>query len=235
METVSYIIGDIHGQADLLEQLLANIESRHNWKYPSKAGKLVYLGDYIDRGSNSLGVIDLAIKGIPNFSSIYLKGNHEEFLLKALMSEERAVWNNWMSAGGETTLKSFGYDLFLNKFDSQILKDCLGKERISWLNSLDLTYQFSDVICVHAGFLPETPISEQSEKDMLWIRKRFLDSNHDFGYGVIHGHTPDKRPVVKPNRICVDTGAGMGGELTALIIDKPWHELRFEPEFISAS
>lgn len=233
METVSYIIGDIHGQAEMLERLLANIESRHKWKSPDKNGKIVYLGDYIDRGAESLRVIDLAIKGIAEFSSVYLKGNHEQLLLEAMNSDDRGVWNNWMSAGGEVTLKSLGYDLFQSKFDSVLLKELLGAPRVEWLNKLELTHQFDDIICVHAGFFPEVPIAEQVEKDMLWIRKRFLESKFDFGFGVIHGHTPEDAPVVKSNRIGLDTGAGMGGELTALVVDKPWAEIVIQPDFIS--
>lgn len=235
METISYIIGDIHGQADMLERLLANIESRHEWKSPSKNGKIVYLGDYIDRGPDSLKVIDHVIKGIPDFSNVFLKGNHEQMLMEAMISDDRNVWNNWMSAGGERTLKSLGYDLFQSKYDSALLKDLLGPVRVEWLSKLHLTYQFDDIICVHAGLLPEVSISEQTEKDMLWIRKRFLQSNYDFGLGVVHGHTPEDAPVVKPNRICLDTGAGMGGELTALVVDKPWAQIVSQPDFISVS
>lgn len=219
----------------MLERLLENIQSRHDWKFPDKAGQLVFLGDYIDRGPSSLGVIDLAIKGVKGFSSVYLKGNHEDFLLKALDSDERVVWNNWMSAGGEATLKSLGYDLFLNQYNPALLKDLLGTERIAWLKDLKLMFQLEDILCVHAGFNPSFPISEQNEKDMLWIRKRFLDSDHDFGFGIVHGHTPNNRPIIKPNRICIDTGAGMGGELTALVVNKPWNDIQQQPDFISVA
>ena len=217
----------------MLEQLLENIKSRHCWKFPDKDGQLVFLGDYIDRGPNSIGVIDLVMKGLDGFSSIYLKGNHEDFLVKALKSDDRSVWNNWMSAGGEATLKSLGYDLFLNQYNSTLLENLLGEDRIAWLKSLKLMVQLGDILCVHAGFNPNIPISEQTEKDMLWIRKRFLESNHDFGFGIIHGHTPADKPVVKHNRICLDTGAGMGGELTALVIDKSWKDTQQQPDFIS--
>ena len=109
----------------------------------------------------------------------------------------------------------------------------MGQERLDWLDNLELTHQLDDIVCVHAGFLPEVPLSKQVEKDMLWIRKRFLESKYDFGFGIVHGHTPDKAPIVKSNRICIDTGAGMGGELTALVIDRPWSEIVSQPDFIS--
>jgi len=217
----------------MLDRLLAAIESRHEWKSTNLSGRIIFLGDYIDRGPDSLKVIDLAMKGLAKFSSVYLKGNHEQLLIDATKSDERYVWNNWMSAGGEVTLKSLGYDIFTNGYDPDLLRESLGKDRVDWLNKLLTSYQLEDIICVHAGLNPDVPISEQIEKDMLWIRKRFLESDHDFGIGVVHGHTPHDRPIVKSNRICVDTGAGMGGELTALVVDKPWAEIVIQPNFIS--
>lgn len=217
----------------MLERLLAAIESRHKWKAANLAGRIVFLGDYIDRGPDSLQVIDLAIKGLVGFECVFLKGNHEQLLIDAMNSDERSIWNNWMSAGGEVTLKSFGYDLFKNRYDSNLLKELLGDNRVDWLNELLTIYPLEEIVCVHAGLNPGVPISEQNDKDMLWIRKRFLDSDYDFGVGVVHGHTPHDRPVVKPNRICLDTGAGMGGALTALVVDKPWMEIVIQPDFIS--
>lgn len=217
----------------MLERLLAAIESRHEWKSAYLAGRIIFLGDYIDRGPDSMKVIDLAMQGLAKFSSIFLKGNHEQLLIDATKSDERHVWNNWMSAGGEVTLKSLGYDIFTSGYDPDLLRESLGKDRVDWLNKLLTSYQLEDIICVHAGLNPSATISEQTEKDMLWIRKRFLESNHDFGLGVVHGHTPHDRPIVKPNRICVDTGAGTGGELTALVVDKPWAEIVVQPDFIS--
>lgn len=233
MDIIHYIIGDIHGQAQMLEDLLAMIQSHHQWKYPELQANLVYLGDYIDRGPDSKAVIDLVMAGLPSFSSICLKGNHEDLLWKCLHNDERSHWNNWMSAGGEVTLKSFGYDLFQSKYNAILLKETLGKKRINWLSNLELTYQYSDFICVHAGFTPGISIEDQNEHDMLWIRRRFLEGNHKFGYGVIHGHTPNNVPVIRPNRICLDTGAGVGGELTALVVNASWEEVRQEPKFLS--
>jgi len=233
LKPISYIIGDIHGQADLLEKLRENIVGYHDWKFPQQPGQVIYLGDYIDRGPKSLEVIDMAMSGISNFESIFLKGNHEQFVLEACYSYDRSTWHNWMSAGGEITLKSLGYDLFEHGYDAEILRDYLGPSRLKWLKNLKLSYRLNDIVCVHAGLVPDVPLADQVEKDMLWIRNRFLKSDFDFGFGVVHGHTPEKRPIVKQNRICIDTGAGMGGELTALVVDKPWPELRLDPKFLS--
>lgn len=231
--TIHYAIGDIHGQHDQLSALLNAIEARHHWKYTDHKGVLVYLGDYIDRGPNSRAVIERVMEGVRGMESIHLKGNHEDLLLRCLESEERSAWNTWMAVGGEPTLQSFGYDLFYEKYNSARLADALGAPIIDWLTSLQLYHRYADFLCVHAGLLPPRLLKDQTEKDMLWIRRKFLDSDYDFGFGIIHGHTPSDRPEVKTNRIGIDTGAGQDGELTALIVDRPWADLVREPEFIS--
>lgn len=235
MNIIHYIIGDIHGQANKLAQLHGMIKARHEWKHPHQKGRLVYLGDYIDRGPDSARTIDLAIKGIDSFESIYLKGNHEAMLMDVLTWQRSSDWRFWMRAGGEPTLRSLGYDIFSDGFDIEALTSSLGELRIQWLMNLETRYQYDDFICVHAGLNPDAALSEQKEADMLWIRGKFLKSNHDFGIGVIHGHTPEDAPIIRANRIGIDTGAGMGGSLTALIIDKPWAKLIQDPVFLSAS
>lgn len=232
-EIIHYVIGDIHGQHDQLCSLLNAIESRHRWKHADKKAIIVYLGDYIDRGAGSRSVIERVMEGIEGFESVCLKGNHEELLLRCLETEERSAWNTWMAVGGEPTLKSFGYDLFYEKYNSARLSEALGEATLNWLRELRLFYRNSDFLCVHAGLLPNVSFENQKEKDMLWIRRQFLGSDYDFGFGVIHGHTPSDRPTVKPNRIGIDTGAGQGGELTALVVDRTWAELVREPIFIS--
>ncbi|MEP6342648.1 MAG: metallophosphoesterase family protein [Maricaulaceae bacterium] len=234
MDIIHYVIGDIHGQAEKLGTLLDMIKARHGWKFPDKTARLIYLGDYIDRGQKSAEVIDLIMKPMNGFETVCLKGNHEAMMLDAIMSDDYSRWRNWMSAGGEPTLKSFGYDLLLEKFNTDKLIKVVGKTRLDWLSGLKLSYQYADFLCVHAGLMPDVKIKDQVEKDMLWIRRRFLESDYDFGFGIIHGHTPETRPVVKRNRIGIDTGAGMGGELTALVVDRPWLKLIKSPVFLSA-
>ncbi|MEM9178096.1 MAG: metallophosphoesterase family protein [Pseudomonadota bacterium] len=231
--TIHYVIGDIHGQLDQLSALLDAIEARHRWKHADQKGVLVYLGDYIDRGSDSHAVIDRVMTGVDGFESVFLKGNHEELMLNCLETEDRSAWNVWMAVGGEPTLKSFGYDLFYEKYNSARLAEVLGQRVLNWLGSLQLFYRQADFLCVHAGLLPGALLERQKEKDMLWIRRQFLDSDYDFGFGVIHGHTPSDRPTVKPNRIGIDTGAGQDGDLTALVVDRAWADLIRDPTFIS--
>lgn len=231
--TIHYVIGDIHGQHDKLCALLDAIEARHHWKHADRKGVLVYLGDYIDRGPDSRAVIQRVIKGLDGFESICLKGNHEDLILRCLESDESSDWRVWMAVGGEPTLGSFDYDLFYERYNSTKLSNALGERVIEWLQSLRLYYRHADFLCVHAGLLPPRLLKDQTEKDMLWIRRKFLDSDFDFGFGVIHGHTPSDLPVVKSNRIGIDTGAGQDGELTALVVDRAWVDLVREPEFIS--
>jgi len=235
MDRIHYVVGDIHGQSHALESLLDMIEAYHGLSYKAHPASLVFLGDYIDKGIDSRGVIDIAMIGIDGFDAIYLKGNHEQLMLEALHDESFQKMNLWMSLGGETTLLSFGYDVFQDGFDLEKIKACIGVERMAWLSSLQIYYKYADFLCVHAGLVPEISLEEQKEKDALWIRGRFLDSDYDFGFGIIHGHTPTDKPIVRPNRIGVDTGAGYDydGTLTALVVNAPWTELIKKPQFLS--
>ena len=122
-------------------------------------------------------------------------------------------------------MKSFYYDILEQDFNTDKLKKKSGKQRLEWLPDLKLSYKYDDFLCVHADLMPHSRFNMQIEKDMMWIRHRFLDSHYDFGLGIIHGHTPESAPVVKSNRIGIDTGAGMGGDLTALVVDQPWRDL----------
>jgi len=234
MDKVHYIIGDIHGQANQLMRLLEMIQARHNWRHPDTPACLVYLGDYIDRGPDSARVIDIVMAGLGGFESIYLKGNHEALLLNVLTTGEDQAWRYWLAVGGRAALASFGRDRKIDEYHSVQLVRAIGREKIKWLQALKLSYQFNDFICVHAGFMPHIKLNRQNEKDMLWIRNRFLESDYDFGPGVIHGHTPSDAPIVKKNRIGIDTGAGMDGPLTALVVDKAWEDLIADPVFLQA-
>lgn len=232
-DPIHYVIGDIHGQQEQLCSLLDAIKSRHQWKHPDRQGKLIYLGDYIDRGEASKSVIERVMEGVEGFESVCLKGNHEALILRCLETEERSAWSTWMAVGGKPTLTSFGYDLSLERYDSDRLSEVLGDRVMNWLRSLRIYYRHADFLCVHAGLIPNVRLEDQNEKDMLWVRRKFLDSDFDFGFGVVHGHTPSNRPVVKRNRIGIDTGAGQHGELTALVIDRAWSDLVKEPTFVS--
>lgn len=219
MNQVFYAVGDIHGRDDLLALLHDHIRDHHALLHSDRAAKLVYVGDYIDGGAQSAAVLDRVMAGLPGFETVALMGNHEAMLLECLSTDNREAWYTWLSNGGEETLASFGISLRFGGYDPEALRDAVGPQRCAWLASLRLMYEAGPYVFVHAGVAPGIPLGEQSSKDLLWIRSRFLDSEEDHGRIVVHGHTPGDDPVVRANRICVDTGATSYGVLTAAVLD----------------
>jgi serine/threonine protein phosphatase 1 len=209
------------------------IETDRATHYPDSKAGIIYLGDYIDRGPSSRRVIDAVRNGLGEFDRIWLKGNHEAMMLDCLDPDRDDSWYGWLVNGGDATLQSFGYPLALRGYDSDVLAECLGDERVDWLSKLRLTYRVADYLFVHAGIRPGRRLEKQVERDLIWIREPFLSSRKDFGFVVVHGHTPVEEPEVKSNRICVDTGAVWGNRLTALVVDRTADELVRNPRFLS--
>ncbi len=228
MKIITYAVGDIHGRDDLLEKMNERIIAHHNAYHPDTMARVIYLGDYIDGGPDSKNVIDRLIRGVGDFKTICLRGNHEDMMLNCLNSDNRQVWHTWLSNGGEETLASFGISLRFGGYDPQQLAEVLGPCRIQWLQSLPLFYQINHHLFVHAGIMPGIPLEMQQESDLLWIRNRFQESEEDHGFCVIHGHTPADEPVICANRIGIDTGAVSNGKLTAVVLDG-----LMEPRFLS--
>lgn len=229
MTQIHYAIGDVHGRDDLLEILHQRINTFHQTKYEGRAATIVHVGDYIDGGANSVGVIDRLMGGLAGFETICLKGNHEDLLLTCLETDNRQAWYTWLGNGGDETLASLGVSFRFGGYDPAQLNEALGRKRISWLRSLPLYHCTDHYLFVHAGIVPETPIEEQEERHLIWIRSRFLDYEGDHGRRVVHGHTPTDLPVVRPNRIGIDTGATSNGKLTAAVLDGAK-----EPQFLTA-
>lgn len=219
MPRLYYAIGDIHGRDDLLEMLHQRITAFHYARYAGQPAAMVHVGDYIDRGANSIGVIDRLMAGVAGFEMICLKGNHEDLMLACLETDDRWAWDTWLRNGADETLNSLGVSFHSGEYDPLQLAQALGARRISWLRSLPLYHRSTHYLFVHAGIAPGKPVEEQEEKDLLWIRDRFLDHEGDHGYRVMHGHTPADHPVVRPNRICIDTGVISTGKLTAAVLD----------------
>jgi serine/threonine protein phosphatase 1 len=212
---VIYAVGDIHGRADLLAELHQMIETDRERIDPPGCALLLHLGDTIDRGPDNRDVIDRLMAGMPRFENVTLKGNHEAMLLDALEGSHGEAWDLWLQCGGSTTVRSF--DLAPDDPSTRdALREALGEPRLSWLRALPLTHRAGDYVFVHAGIAPGVPLEKQNEKDLLWIRRRFLDSEDDHGVIVVHGHTPADEPELRINRINVDTGAGWGRSLTAV-------------------
>jgi serine/threonine protein phosphatase 1 len=224
----AYAVGDVHGRLDLLEQLLLRIEDDNASRGPAKT-HLVLLGDLIDRGADSKGVIDLFLERRPSFAKIvFLKGNHEEFFLEAMLGD-LAMMQSWLGYGGTECAASYGIGegWIMNSSPSDIwsrLADAVPQSHIEFVQDMADTFRFGDYLFVHAGIRPGIPLDQQVSKDLRWIREGFLEDRTDHGMTVIHGHTIVKEVEELPNRIGIDTGAYRTGVLTAIGIeeDRRW-------------
>ena len=195
---LTYAIGDIHGCHDLLKALVAGVRDHA----ASRPYRLVFLGEYIDRGRDSAAVIatvrDLQAQSPETVTC--LMGNHEMMLLAAARDRSLTGW--WLGNGGGATLASFGAPS-LDDLPSDVLR---------WLESLPTQHEDARRIYVHAGLSPARPRHTQTDHDRLWIREPFLTADHDFGKHVVHGHTPQRDATCRTN---LDTAAVYGGALTA--------------------
>ena len=218
MKTLVCAIGDIHGRLDLLEQLYGLI-SMHPLVEKAERRVLLHLGDYVDRGPDSKGVIDRARKGLRGFESISLKGNHEALMLDFLDGKPESEWWVEDGMGGAEALESFGVDPSTASRDLEATRAKIGVETIAWLQALKLSHTEGGYFFAHAGVRPGVPLEKQSVEDLIWIRNEFTGSSRDFGARVVHGHSPSPKPEIKPNRIGIDTGAVWTGHLTAALID----------------
>lgn len=216
-----YAVGDIHGRLDLLIKLQAMILADAERRKADRR-TVVYLGDYVDRGPDSKGVVERLIeRPLEGFESVFIKGNHEDFLLRFL--DDGSLATSWMLNGGMATLRSYGIDVFdptriedrLNAARADLARTLPPRHR-EFLEGLALWHREGDYLFVHAGIRPGMPVEDQRESDLLWIRHEFLNSDADFGSVVVHGHTVVAEPETRVNRIGIDTGAVMTGCLTAL-------------------
>lgn len=221
-----YAIGDVHGRLDLLQRLLGLIRED---AAPAKAARktLVYLGDYIDRGPESKGVIDLLLSRPmreAGFEEIPLMGNHEDILLQFLADVRCGP--HWFAYGGMETLDSYGVRpprlLAAEEDLVRAQRELAGKippAHLEFLRRMKLSHEEGDYLFVHAGLRPGVALAEQIGQDLMWIRDEFLQSDADFGKLVVHGHTIAETPQVRANRIGIDTGAYATGVLTALVLE----------------
>jgi serine/threonine protein phosphatase 1 len=214
-----YAIGDIHGRRDCLDVLLERIGEDNDARAPAKT-TLVFLGDLVDRGDDSRGVVDRAMKLGDALDCRFLMGNHEEVFIKAWEGDESSA-RLFHRIGGRETALSYGvpasaYDAA--DFDQlvKLLDAHVPAEHIAFLRRFDDTYAAGDYLFVHAGIRPGRAIEEQDPTDMRWIRDRFLDDPRDHGMMIVHGHTVTPEVENLPNRIGIDTGAYASGKLTAL-------------------
>ncbi len=214
-------IGDIHGQLGKLHRLMQKLEPL------AEDDVLLFIGDYIDRGPDSAGVIDyLYHLGQDRPNTIFLRGNHDQAMMDARdlfdpnhtsdMSYDDIAW--WFAYGGRETLASYGS----TKHWWEHVPAC----HWEFLESTEMEYRTGEFIFVHAGLVPPGFTWPERTEPRLWIRWDFLKSDADFGGTVIVGHTPteDEKPLVMANKVDIDTGAGYGGPVTAILLDttKPY-------------
>jgi serine/threonine protein phosphatase 1 len=216
------VIGDIHGRSDLLDQVVEEIK-RDLETSPVAEGLTVTLGDYVDRGPDSRGVLDRLARNPFPTRYIALKGNHEA-LFEAFLRDP-TVASQWRRWGGLETLHSYGVpvaQVMVGKgFEeaSTALRQSVPQEHFRFLGSLRFSLSLGDYFLCHAGVRPGVPLEHQQPEDLLWIREEFLNSRMSFGKVVVHGHTPTASPEVLPTRINIDTGAFATGRLTCLVLE----------------
>ncbi len=223
-----YAIGDVHGRLDLMDVLLVKIARDAQATEPAQKPVLVFLGDYVDRGPASRGVIETLIRlsAAHNLELRALKGNHEQALLSFL--EDPDFGPAWVQNGGAAALASYGVAAPQTRNQTEgweqtreKFAQALPPEHLKFLRDLEIHAEYGDYIFVHAGLRPGVPIARQTEQDMLWIRQEFIQERRPFEKVVVHGHTPEPEPFLGSVRLGVDTGAYATGVLTAVRLFGP--------------
>lgn len=201
----TYAIGDIHGMLRLLHEALAWIRA----DAADEPSRVVFLGDYVDRGPSSRQVLAVLIVGPPAGQGwVCLRGNHEQMMVDALANPRQDA-GPWLDNGGTETMR--GYRIAGHVEDAELAKHA------EWAASLPYRFEDEHRHYVHAGFRPGVPVERQVPEDMLWIRSVFHHSRFDFGKPVIHGHTPQRDVEIERRRINLDTGACFGGALSVAL------------------
>jgi serine/threonine protein phosphatase 1 len=212
-----YAVGDIHGCLDRLvalhEMIAEDIATR-----PAERTTLVHLGDYVDRGTDSAQVIDWLIDEppVPADEFVNLMGNHEHMMLSAVVGTDKEAPDLWLMNGGADSLLSWG---IARNVPPAEWAGRIPRQHLIFLRDLAISRRIGPYLFVHAGVRPGVPLDQQSRQDMMWIREPFLSSRANHGAVVVHGHTPKRGPIVQPNRIAIDTGAVLGGDLTCVVLE----------------
>jgi serine/threonine protein phosphatase 1 len=218
-----YAVGDIHGRADLLTKTFARIDA-YEAAHPANHSITVFLGDYVDRGLRSREALDQLIDSQRNRRVVALRGNHDDSMLRALHDMDVAL--RWMAAGGRETLHAYGIAVPVDvDRDSIHTVMALAVKQIpdshkAFLEKLLLYATIGDYAFIHAGIRPGIPLENQSPDDLMSIRQPFLDCVTPHDFVIVHGHTPVSAPDFRPNRINIDTGAFITGNLTCLVLEE---------------
>lgn len=217
-----YAIGDVHGCLAELDRLLLTISE--DCRSKALESHLIFVGDLVDRGPNSAGVIDRLMGGpLPCDRHSFLMGNHEEAMFDAWNGDTETL-QGWLAYGGRETLESYGIareDTYrLGPDIVSQMHAVIPQAHMDFIESFEDQVRVGDYLFVHAGIRPGVPLAEQDSYDLRWIRNEFLeDEETDHGVVVVHGHTISQQPEIRPNRIGIDTGCFASGRLTALVLE----------------
>ena len=219
-----YAIGDIHGRLDLLDQML-NAISEDRARLPDLQTNIIFLGDLVDRGPDSSGVIErlIDLDRDPRLFTSFILGNHDEVFLKAATGDKKAL-RFLIRIGGKETIISYGISreeyasADLEQLSSMV-REAVPAAHVAFLKSFQDYLVKGDYVFVHAGIKPGVDIGSQSPTDLRWIRKEFLETRASHEKIVVHGHSISSRPAVRSNRIGIDTGAFSSGRLTAVVLE----------------
>lgn len=219
-----YAIGDIHGQLDMLRDAHRRI-AEDRARTGDQTAPVVHLGDLVDRGPDSRGVIDCLVDGIAEGQPwIVIKGNHDQIFASQFDDQPVTPLSSWCSSvmGGSETLQSYGISPPIwpsgRRARRTMVEEVPAAHR-DFINGLPTFYETPEIIFVHAGIRPGLDLYEQLEEDLLWIRREFLEDPRDHGRLIVHGHTPVRAPEHMGNRVNLDTGAGYGRAMTAAVFE----------------
>ena len=218
-DTRIYAVGDIHGRADLLSEIIARIDDDIR-RRPIAHTIEVYLGDYVDRGPQSKTVIDLLTVRLVANGAVCLRGNHEAVMEGFL--QDPTILEYWLPLGAMQTLASYGIELHENETAFSLHRrflDALPRAHELFMQCLRNQFSCGDFLFVHAGIRPGVALDDQDPNDLIWIRDEFLDDTRSHKRFIVHGHTPVPHPEIRRNRINIDTAAWRTGALTCVAIE----------------
>ena len=218
-----YAIGDIHGRLDLFRALADAIEQNDKDRGQAET-QIIVLGDLIDRGPDSAGVLEAVRSWQAQRTVHVLAGNHEEMFLQSI--DDIETFRHFLRFGGDETVLSYPVDkLAFEQADleeaHEMMRTAIPEADVEFIRGFEHYREIGDYLFVHAGIRPGEPVMEQRIEDLHWIRGPFLEHLDDFGHIVVHGHSIREKPEIRRNRIGIDTGAFMSGRLTALGLEGP--------------